>query len=231
MHKPKKPQHFLAVLAVVGLVLVGCTELPNGTAPPPETQSGARPDPDQELWDSKIIWSDAGQVSAIIRAGHVRRFVGAKLVEMDEGVTVDLFKKDGSQAGVVTGTSGSLDERRRVARVMGEVRLNLFGDAETGPTVLTADRVDADDINHTIVAKGSVSIANEDDVTLETEELKWDQDAGRLNADGRVKISSGGTVEEGIGLVANKDLSEWTMRSVTGRTDRSFGEISETLER
>lgn len=54
---------------------------------------------------------------------------------------------------------------------------------------------------------------------LETEQLTWDQDSGRVHTDRAVRIQRGGDIIHGQGLVASEDLSRYTITRITGILD------------
>lgn len=63
---------------------------------------------------------------------------------------------------------------------------------------------------------------------LETEELTWIQDSARVHTDKPVKIVRKGDILYGRGLDAAEDLSEYTIREITGSL---FVEQGDTLAR
>lgn len=51
---------------------------------------------------------------------------------------------------------------------------------------------------------------------LETEQLTWEQDSGKVRTDKAVRIQRRGDIIHGQGLVAAEDFSEYTIRKITG---------------
>ncbi len=51
---------------------------------------------------------------------------------------------------------------------------------------------------------------------LETEQLTWDQDSGRVHTDKPVRVERGGDIIHGQGLDAAEDFSRYTIRRITG---------------
>ncbi len=66
--------------------------------------------PQQESWNSTIVVSDSGHVSAIILAGYIRVFEMSRQTQMSQGVRVRFFDKKGIQTSVLTSEEGSVDE-------------------------------------------------------------------------------------------------------------------------
>lgn len=51
---------------------------------------------------------------------------------------------------------------------------------------------------------------------LETEQLIWLQDSGRIHTHKPVRVQRGADVVHGVGLDANEDMSTYTIRKITG---------------
>ena len=66
--------------------------------------------PQQESWNSTIVVSDSGHITAIILAGYIRVFESDQKTQMDQGVRVRFFNPQGIQTSVLTSDEGSVDE-------------------------------------------------------------------------------------------------------------------------
>jgi len=66
--------------------------------------------PQQESWNSTIVVSDSGHVSAIIVAGYMRVYETSRQTQMSQGVKVRFFDTKGIQTSVLTSEEGSVDE-------------------------------------------------------------------------------------------------------------------------
>lgn len=66
--------------------------------------------PQQESWNSTIVVSDSGHVSAVILAGYIRVFEMSRQTQMSQGVRVRFFDPKGIQTSVLTSEEGSVDE-------------------------------------------------------------------------------------------------------------------------
>jgi LPS export ABC transporter protein LptC len=66
--------------------------------------------PQQESWNSTIVVSDSGRISAIILAGYIRVFESDQQTQMSQGVRVRFFNPQGKQTSVLTSEEGSVDE-------------------------------------------------------------------------------------------------------------------------
>ncbi|HPS64064.1 MAG TPA: LPS export ABC transporter periplasmic protein LptC [Ignavibacteria bacterium] len=72
---------------------------------PPKTNYKAGEIPDQESWNSTVIFSDSGKVKAVLKAGHISQFNAQGLTLIDSGGVVD-FYKDGEVVSTLTGKKG-----------------------------------------------------------------------------------------------------------------------------
>jgi LPS export ABC transporter protein LptC len=66
--------------------------------------------PQQESWNSTIVISDSGRVTAIINAGYIRVFESSQQTQMSKGVKVHFFDQQGKQTSLLTSEEGSVDE-------------------------------------------------------------------------------------------------------------------------
>jgi LPS export ABC transporter protein LptC len=66
--------------------------------------------PQQESWNSTIVVSDSGHVTAIILAGYIRMFETDRKTQMSEGIRVRFFNPQGIQTSVLTSDEGTVDE-------------------------------------------------------------------------------------------------------------------------
>jgi len=82
---------------------------------------------------------------------------------------------------------------------------------------LKADVINIDDETKDMVAIGNVIVISDQSHTkLETSILNWKQQTRKITTDAYVKITAPTEIIEGIGLVSNEDLSNYTIYKVTG---------------
>ena len=62
----------------------------------------------------------------------------------------------------------------------------------------------------------NVVFINQRGERLETEQLTWDQDSGRVHTDKPVRVERNGDIIHGQGLDAAEDFSRYTIRKITG---------------
>jgi LPS export ABC transporter protein LptC len=66
--------------------------------------------PQQESWNSTIVVSDSGHITAIILAGYIQVFESDQKTQMSQGVRVRFFNPQGLQTSVLTSDEGNVDE-------------------------------------------------------------------------------------------------------------------------
>lgn len=66
--------------------------------------------PQQESWDSKIVVSDSGRITAIIYAGYVQVYEFSQQIHLKKGVKVHFFNREGKQTSILTSNEGIVDE-------------------------------------------------------------------------------------------------------------------------
>ncbi len=65
--------------------------------------------PTQESWDSKIVFSENGDLKAILYSDHISVFEDKKFTLLD-GVKIDFFDNDGKHTSVLTSKSGKVED-------------------------------------------------------------------------------------------------------------------------
>ncbi len=59
---------------------------------PPKINLNSADIPEQESWNSEVIFSDSGHVKAILKAGHIAMFSKKGYTLIDSGAKVDFYK-------------------------------------------------------------------------------------------------------------------------------------------
>jgi LPS export ABC transporter protein LptC len=95
------------MFCAVALSLIGCEEK---IQPSVISTVDSRTLPQQESWNSTIVVSDSGRISAIIVAGYIRVSELSRQTEMSQGVKVRFFNREGKQTSILTSDEGSVDE-------------------------------------------------------------------------------------------------------------------------
>ena len=85
------------------LIFAGC----ESKVEPPRTDLKTGEIPDQESWQSTVIFSDSGIVKAILNAGHISVYNSRGYTLIDSGAVVDFFKT-GEKVSTLTGKRGKV---------------------------------------------------------------------------------------------------------------------------
>ncbi|MBK8981941.1 MAG: LPS export ABC transporter periplasmic protein LptC [Ignavibacteria bacterium] len=65
--------------------------------------------PSQESWNSTVVFSDSGNVKAVLTAGHISVFTAKGYTLIDSGAKVE-FYREGKIVSVLTGMNGKIDD-------------------------------------------------------------------------------------------------------------------------
>lgn len=106
-----------AILAVLltGIALAACgAKMKPGVAAPEQL-------PDQESWNSRVVFSDSGQVRAVLRARHIRMYQQRQETIIDSGLVVDFYDKQQQHTSRLTADSGRVDDATRNLEAFGRV--------------------------------------------------------------------------------------------------------------
>lgn len=95
------------MFCAIALSFFGCNEK---IQPSVITTVDSRTLPQQESWNSTIVVSDSGRISAIIVAGYIRVSDLSRQTQMSQGVKVRFFNREGRQTSVLTSDEGTVDE-------------------------------------------------------------------------------------------------------------------------
>ena len=66
--------------------------------------------PSQESWNSVITFSDSGKISAILYAGHLKKFDDKRETLLDEKIKVDFYDQKEVHTTTLTSVKGRVDE-------------------------------------------------------------------------------------------------------------------------
>jgi LPS export ABC transporter protein LptC len=97
---------FIKILLLTFLALILVSGCENKMAPP-RTDLKSGEIPDQESWKSSVIFSDSGNVKAILNAGHISVYNSKAYTLVDSGAVVD-FYKTGEKVSTLTGNRGKV---------------------------------------------------------------------------------------------------------------------------
>lgn len=117
--------------------------------------------PDQEGWNSKSYTSSNGQMTAIIKYGHMKRFDSKKMAYFDEGIEIDFFDEQGQHTSKLKSNKGILDENTNNV----EAQENVVVVSDSGITVET-EKLWWDNAIEKVVSDQFVTITDPADSTV-----------------------------------------------------------------
>lgn len=79
---------------------------------PSQTYINTDSTPSQESWNSSVIFSDSGNVKAVLTAGYISVFKDKMVTIIDSNAKVD-FYRNGERVSTLTGKSGKVDDRTK----------------------------------------------------------------------------------------------------------------------
>ena len=97
----------ICTFCAVSFLFFGCEEK---ILPSVISTVDSRTLPQQESWNSTIVVSDSGRISAIIVAGYIRVAELSRQTQMSQGVKVRFFDREGKQTSTLTSDEGTVDE-------------------------------------------------------------------------------------------------------------------------
>ena len=128
--QPKISIVVLTAILVLGLLpLVACEE----KLKPSIATNLASDLPSQESWDAKIVFTDSGKLSGILRAGHIASYAEKKLTYLDGNITVDFFNERQEHTSVLTAQRGTVNDVTHDF----EARENVVVVSDSGTTLRT----------------------------------------------------------------------------------------------
>jgi LPS export ABC transporter protein LptC len=114
--------------------------------------------PSQESWNSIIILSKDGNVSAVIHAGYIAMYSDRKRTYLEEGVHVDFLDQEGNITSVITSDRGEVDELLQDLSAFGNVVL----ESDDG-TVLKTEEIHYQDAADRVYTEKFVEITSPDE--------------------------------------------------------------------
>lgn len=94
-------------------------------------------------------------------------------------------------------------------------------------STLTAREGEVDEKSGDLLARGSVVVKTSRGQTLETEELRWDNQRGKVISDQFVRLTKGESIVSGIGIESDAELKSYVIRSAVQGTVREEDRISD----
>ena len=104
------------IIALLGFVFCSC----ENKYGPPITSLKSDEIPDQESWNSTVVFSDSGTVKAVLKAKHISVFTAKGYTLVDSGAIVD-FYKEGQKVSTLSGKRGKVIDQTKDMEVYDSV--------------------------------------------------------------------------------------------------------------
>ncbi|MEO6695539.1 MAG: LPS export ABC transporter periplasmic protein LptC [Ignavibacteria bacterium] len=112
--------HKLKILVITAIVfLISLNSCDDKFKPTPTNLLG-EDSPSQESWNSKVVFSDSGNIKAILNAGHISIFTNKAYTLIDSGAIVD-FYREGIKVSTLQGEKGKIDDRTKDIEIFDSV--------------------------------------------------------------------------------------------------------------
>lgn len=144
----------------------------------------------QESRDVILQISERGVVRLELEAGRMMRYE-------DPDSVYSLFESNDGGGSRVTAT--------------------FFDSTGSMTGTLSAERIRFNETDHTMIANGDVVLESGAGRRLQSEELRWDEDRGMIEAPGFLSLTTEDQNIRGYELEATEDLSSWSIQRPTGR--------------
>lgn len=120
MSKTYQKEALWIYLALVIVIVAGLTCSSKSDV----TESKLNPDqkfPIQEGWHSRLILTQLGRTQAIVQYGHMAQYEDQEAIELDEGVEVDFFDREGNHTSHLTSARGQYIQKIQNVTAEGQV--------------------------------------------------------------------------------------------------------------
>lgn len=124
----------LLLLAAAPFILPGCS----GEREQPASTLVIGPDaPDDESWNSTILFTDSSFTRARLQVGHARRYISRMETLLDSGVYVEFYNSEGVISATLVADSARIDDRTKDMVAYGKVHVQ----SDANRTTVDTDRL------------------------------------------------------------------------------------------
>ncbi|MBL0174216.1 MAG: LPS export ABC transporter periplasmic protein LptC [Ignavibacteria bacterium] len=95
------------------LLLLLCFASCEDRVRPPVSMTTGQQMPDQESWNSQVVFSDSGSVRAVLDAAHIRMYEERRETLLDSGLVVNFYDRDGKHSSRLTSDRGKVNDQTR----------------------------------------------------------------------------------------------------------------------
>ena len=89
--------------------------------------------PDQESWNSTVVFSDSGETRGILWAGHLLVFNNENKTYLGDSIRVDFYNDQGQHTSYLTADSGIVDNNTNDLEAIG----NVYVHSDSGTSLWT----------------------------------------------------------------------------------------------
>ena len=141
------------------------------------------------------------------------------------GISLQNFREAATRWVLQADTASVFREKKRVEA---EWVVIDFYEGDDHVSRLTADRGILEQNTDDLEVRGNVRVTSDDGALLETEVLFWDHQASRIHTDEFVRITRGGDVLTGVGLVTDPGLDRVEIKREVRGTASPDSELLES---
>lgn len=98
----------LIIASAFTIILISCED----KFTPSQTYQNSDTTPVQESWNSSVVFSDSGNVKAVLSAGHISVYKNKQITVIDSSAKVEFYKY-GVLVSTLYGKSGMVDDRTK----------------------------------------------------------------------------------------------------------------------
>ncbi len=149
---------WLAVLLIGGTLIMAACSGKDGSLQGSQ-ELGEKRIPDQESWNSTLVTSDMGRVTAKIWYGHMAKYNDRDVYEFDRNIRIEIYDKNGRRSSWITAERGRLYEARRFMEAIG----NVVAHSDSANITLYTNHLEWDDMRRKLTSDDFVTIATDQD--------------------------------------------------------------------
>jgi LPS export ABC transporter protein LptC len=109
---------FCSVILLICVSFYSCED----KLEPPKSDVASANIPDQESWNSTVVFSDSANVKAILKAGYIAYFSKQGYTLIDSSAVVD-FYKNGEKVSTLTGRRGKYYDKNKDIEIFDSVKV------------------------------------------------------------------------------------------------------------
>jgi LPS export ABC transporter protein LptC len=97
----------ILLTAFLGMFVNSCS---NEKVKPTTIKIDLKEIPDQESWNSRVVFSDSGLIRAILHVGHIRVFQSRSETLLENKLEIDFYDREQNHTSMLTADSGKVND-------------------------------------------------------------------------------------------------------------------------